>query len=371
MSVILLLAGLAWADDPPPLPSAYTLLVDAGRDALVKQDYTGARRALDQAEAVAPANDLPIVGGDLGRLFFYRGVIEWRVGDRDTTALNHWRKALVIVPDLLPDATVLPETDAQDAFYALASEVKGYAQVDLALPEDLAGSVIFVDGQTHDPGDFVYVGLHYVQVRCADQSMVGSWYTFGTAPADYLVLCVGGSYGAKGRKAKSPKVEVAPAVVAATPPPTSEAPPAPTSAPPVAATSTDAVVEPVSAPLPETLLPEAVLPAGDGARSRGGHAAVTWTLLGTGAALLLGGGAVEYAVFEPVFQDVQDANAAPKGSVTPTDAATLEQRYNRARTLSFGLLGAGGLTLGTGLVVGVVDAHVALTPGGLRLYGAW
>ena len=73
---------------------------------------------------------------DLARLRFYRGVAEWNGGDRNKAALDEWRSTAVLKPDFQPDATVLPDTEAQDAFYAIASEVKGYAEASLALPED-------------------------------------------------------------------------------------------------------------------------------------------------------------------------------------------------------------------------------------------
>jgi len=203
--LIPLLATLAWADDPPPEASSFVLLLDTARAELLQKDWAGARTALAQAQAVAPANDVLVLGADLGRLDFYRGVIEWRVGDRDKGALDAWRRAAVLAPEFQPDKELLPDTEEQDAFYAIVSEVKGYEQVELALPDDPGGATIFIDGQPRDVGDFLVVGTHYVQIRCDDGSLAGSWYTLGTPPPDWLVLCSGGTYPVKGKAPKKPK----------------------------------------------------------------------------------------------------------------------------------------------------------------------
>lgn len=366
---LILWCGLALAADPPPSESAYAMLIAEARTAVLAKDWAAARVALDRAEAIAPANDVLVLARDLGRLDFYRGVVEWYAGDRDDAALDAWRRAAVIAPGFEPEADVLPEVEAQDAYYAVASEVKSYAEVDLDLPEDPGGITLFLDGQPRDVGDFARVGTHFVQLRCDDGSLVGSWYTLGTPPPDWLVLCSGGSYPASKKGGKKPTRTVAEAPKAVDPPKAAEAPKdtTPPALPTVAATE-----PPPADPPPAD--PADLGAVGDGGatveRERKGFGAAAWVTMGTGAALLAGGGAVQVFAFEPAWRDGQAALADPS-SVTREEADALESRYDRFRYLAGGLFAGGGLTLGAGLVVGLVDARVVLSPSGVGLVGRW
>ncbi len=182
-------ASPAWAED-----ATFASMLEAAKGKILAKDYRGAEKALDEAKLLAPQSATLIQSGDLSRLLFYRGVAEWYGGDRDKGALDAWRAAAVLNPDYQPDASVLPESEAQDAFYAVSSEVKGYAESPLNVPEDTGDATLFIDGTRKEPGEAVHVGEHFVQVRCGEGNVVGSWYTYGVAPPDYLVLCTGGAY---------------------------------------------------------------------------------------------------------------------------------------------------------------------------------
>ncbi|MDP2309663.1 MAG: hypothetical protein Q8P18_26825 [Pseudomonadota bacterium] len=200
-ALLLLLASPAWAQEE----GGYVALLDKAKAAIGSGDYKGARTLLAQAEAAAPTSEALILEKDLARLSFYKGAVEWRNGDKDTAALNHWRSAIVLSQDFQPEADVLPESDAQDVYYALIGEVKGRESVTLGLPEDPGDTMIFVDGRRMEAFDAVVIGTHFVQLRCGEGNVVGSWYTFGAPPPDYLVLCSGGAYPvAKGGKAPKP-----------------------------------------------------------------------------------------------------------------------------------------------------------------------
>ena len=177
--------------------------LDSAKAKLASKDYRGAERTLDDAKDAAPQSGQLILSEDLSRMLFYRGVAEWYGGDRDKAALDAWRATAVLNPAYQPDAAVLPETEAQDAFYAIVSEVKGYTEAQLNIPEDTGDSMLFIDGTRKEVGDTVRVGEHFVQLRCGEGNVVGAWYTFGVAPPDYTVLCSGGAYpGAKVRPVK-------------------------------------------------------------------------------------------------------------------------------------------------------------------------
>jgi hypothetical protein len=209
LSVALALPGAARAQDDGP---TFQGLVDNARTAILASDWKKATALLTQAEELAPKNPSLILEKDLGRLYFYRGLVEYRAGDKDSAALEWWRKAIVLSPKFEPEADVLPEQEGQDVFYALTGEVNGRQGVTLDLPDDPGDAVIFVDGRKMESTDGVVIGTHFVQLRCGEGNVVGSWYTFGTPPPDYLVLCSGGSYptpkGAKPTKPAKPKKDV-------------------------------------------------------------------------------------------------------------------------------------------------------------------
>ncbi len=200
-SILLLLAGPAWAQEEV----GYAQTLDQAKAAILAADFKSARALLARATGEAPANAALITARDLARLDFYKGVVEWRAGDKDVGSLDFWRAAITLSDVFAPEPDVLPESDDQDVFYALTGEVKGRDTVVLGLPEDPGDTVIFVDGRKLEAFDSVLLGTHFVQLRCAEGNLVGSWHTFGPPPPDYLALCSGGSYPlAKGQKAPKP-----------------------------------------------------------------------------------------------------------------------------------------------------------------------
>jgi hypothetical protein len=158
----LALSAPAFAQDEAP---GYASILDEAKAAIVAKDYKGARALLTKAEGAAPANPALIQERDLARLPFYRGLIEWRDGDKDTAALNFWRDAITLSADFQPELDVLPEPDGQDVYYALIGEVQGRESITLALPEDPGDSMIFVDGRRMEPFDAVLVAP--TSYRCA------------------------------------------------------------------------------------------------------------------------------------------------------------------------------------------------------------
>jgi len=199
--LILLAAAPAFAQEG----TGYVGLLDQAKAAIAAGDYKAARALLTQAEAAAPGSEALIQEKDLARLPFYKGAVEWRNGDKDTAALNYFRDAITLSAAFQPEADVLPESDAQDVYYALIGEVQGRESITLGLPEDPGDALIFVDGRRMEAFDAVLVGTHFIQLRCGEGNVVGSWYTFGAPPPDYLTLCAGGTYPvAKGGKAPRP-----------------------------------------------------------------------------------------------------------------------------------------------------------------------
>ncbi|MFZ5481677.1 MAG: hypothetical protein ACOZNI_33245, partial [Myxococcota bacterium] len=204
IALALLWATPAFAQDEP---TGYAAHIATARTAILAKDWKAAKAALDAAEAAAPSNELLIQEKDLARLFFFRGLVEWRAGDKDKAALDWWREAIALSPAYEPEADVLPESDGQDVYYALMGEVKAKEQITLNLPEDPGDVVLFVDGRRMEPFDAVIVGQHFVQMRCGEGNVVGSWWTFGPPPPDYLSLCAGTPYPEQKGARKAPKAK--------------------------------------------------------------------------------------------------------------------------------------------------------------------
>ena len=192
MSLVLFLIASANAQD-----FGYVAIMAQARQALLAADFKTAKTLITAAEAAAPAASSPLAEVDLAKLWFYRGLIEWRSGDKDKGALGNWRKVLVVAPQFEPDTELLPEAEGQDVMYALRGEVRSYEQFASAVPEDTGEALIFIDGKRLAPDDMLTSGRHLVQIRCGDGSFAGSWYDYGKAPSDYLLLCSGGDYSGK------------------------------------------------------------------------------------------------------------------------------------------------------------------------------
>lgn len=371
MSLILLL-GLALA-----APGGFREALAAAEAAIARGDAAAAAAALDAAEAAAPTHGALLPAAEIGRIPFLRGAAAWRAGALDE-ALGHWRRTLAQVPTFTPDPAVLPDPEAQDAFYALVDEVRAFPEVATGLPGDLGGTLYFIDGRRLTAEDFVFEGRHFVQARCPDGRVVGDWHDFGRAPP-YPALCTDGRF--PGGAVAAAAAEAAAVAEAATRRAAEQEAAARADAERAAeqeaaakqAAEAAARAEPPEPAPPEPAPPEPAEPveaAGPVERDRGGSRRVAaWSLLGGGTALLGGGAAVSFLVVDPAFDAIADANAAP-GSVTRAEADRLESRFGQGRAAALLLLGGGVAALGTGVVLGPIDA-VWVAPGGVGLAGRW
>lgn len=196
---LLLLAHPATAQD-----FGYIAILEQTKAAMKAKDFKTAKTLVAAAHAAAASTTSPLAEADVARLYFYKGLVEWRGGDKDVAALNYWRQLMVISPQYEIDKELLPETDGQDVIYALGSETRNYDQVASGIPEDTGGAMILIDGKRLAPEDNLTVGRHLIQVRCPDANFVSGWYTYGQPPPDYLVVCSGGSWPVADVKGKKP-----------------------------------------------------------------------------------------------------------------------------------------------------------------------
>lgn len=319
MSLILLLCSLLTAAAEE---ADFATQMTAAKTAMTAKDWSVAIKALEAAEDAAPTSPALISNADLARIYFLHGVILYRQASSIDAAMPWWRKSLAIAPDFSPDKEFLPEQDAQDVFYALSEEQKSKDQVVLMLPEDPGDVMIFFDGKRYESSDSVYIGNHFVQLRCSEGNLVGSWYTLGSPPPDWLVLCTGGSYPSpdSSKKTKEKKDK-----------------PSNNSAP---------------------------------KSNKGGGNVAGGILLGTGAALLVGGTGANFLWVNPAWDAIDDANAQP-GSVTVSEADAMQSRFNTSRYATLALLSLGTATAASGVVLTVVDWQISPMPTGLLLSHRW
>ena len=403
MSLILLLVAGGWAQD-----FGYVAIVQQAREALLAKDYKTAKTLLTAAEAAAPTSSSPLAEADLAKLHFFRGLVEWRSGDKDKAALDHWRRVLIISPQFEPDPALLPEVDAQDVMYALRGEVRNYDQFPTGLPEDSGDALIFIDGKRMAAEDMLIKGRHLVQIRCEGGEFAGSWYDYGAPPVDYLVLCSGGQLGGKpDPKAEKARIEaekrktLADAKVAEKAKADAEKKALADQA--LAAKSTDKAATDKAAADKATADKAAAdkaaadkalaakstdkaaadKAAADKAAADKALAASTAKvtrpsgpdlpaiiLMSAGGGLLLGGAAMNFTVVEPAYAAISEANASP-GSMSRDSATAWEGRFDIGRYSTMAMVGGGVALLGAGVVLQVIDAPVMILPNGVVVSGRW
>lgn len=282
--------------------------------AIKNGDFDGARVELDKAEAHALESTTVVLGSSLASVHFYRGVLEYYVGDRNQKTLDYWRLALVADPNYAFDTSLVAAQEPQDLFEALRQEISQRDHFEAGIPEENATLRVYVDGRVLKSYDLVIAGRHLVQVLCPDQKLHNAWHTWGDAP-DYAAMCV-----------------VEEPVVVLTP----EAPPQPPEQPKPPREPRDINVARVG-------------------------------LWSGGGALLLGGAAVNFLVVNPTYAEIEAARAAP-ASVSRADADALTSRFDVSRFTTIGLLGAGVAAMGAGILV---DDRLTLVaaPSGVGLVG--
>ncbi len=294
MAILLLSLRAAWAG---PVEDK----LDEALAAIQEADFERATALLAEAEELAPQSPTVVVGPQLARIHYYRGIVEFYVGDRDRKALDEFRKALVLDLTYPWDTSLVVEEEPQALFEALRNEVASRPQVKLGAPDDVPGLRAYVDGRLVHPYDTVIEGRHLVQVLCPDNQLKGAWHTFGDPP-DWFSFCPG--------------------------------------------------VEPTASGDSE--------PTGAG----GGKAAnpLRLGLWGASAALLAAGTATNFLLVEPAWDDIQYANEHP-GEFTAAEADDLVATFNRRRYTTLALLGGGVAALAGGFVAGMDLGVVPVGPG--------
>ena len=175
------LSGTAWAG---PVEDN----VEAALAAIQDGDIETAHSNIDTAREAASTASSVIDGSTLAKMEYYGGILEYYDGDRDNGSLERWRAALVFDPNFPWDTSLVVEEEPQSIFETLRMEINAKPTVDVGVPADAQGMVVYVDGLVYQPGGSVLSGQHLLQVICPDQSVNTSWSDFSTTP-DYEATC--------------------------------------------------------------------------------------------------------------------------------------------------------------------------------------
>lgn len=271
------------------------------RAAVLDGDAKAADKHVDAARDAVESTQTVILADQAASPSFYRGVLAFQDGDSDA-AMDHWRRTLTIAPRFVVDVELLPQVDGQDLFEALRSEMQQAPMSPPGVDDEAVGVRVYVSGQLMHSYDLVYQGEQLVQVLCPDDALHSWWHVYGDAP-DYAAAC------ALPRQTLSIRGQD----------------PADTPA--------------LSADRDGSLLP--------------------YALLGGGALLVAGGATAQLALARPAYAQVEAARAAPD-TVSREQADQLSADFNRARWAALGLYAAGGVVIGSTLVVGVDGQGVVL-----------
>jgi hypothetical protein len=282
--------------------------VDGAREAILDGEFETAHDLLDDAEKEAPKSSEPVLPSLLSRIQYYRGILEYFVGDREVQALEYFKAALVHDTEFQWDEELVAEDELQDLFELLRREVNSRHRPGAGVPVAAITEKIYIDGRLMTSYDDVVEGRHLVQVMCADGDLESKWVLFGNAP-DYGCFCS----------------------------------------------------------ISECFRPS--FAGGEGGRGLGGLP-LDQVLLGGGGALLLAGSVVNFALLNPKFSEIQQARANPS-TVNRAEADALTASFQQTRALTLGLV-AGGTVLGAAggaLWWKQQDVQVGVGADGFRMNG--
>jgi len=270
-------------------PSAWATTVadkvDSAREAILDADFERAHDLLDDAERLTPESLEPVLRGTLSRIPYYRGILEYYVGDREVQALEYFKAALVHDEEFRWDVELVTEEEPQDLFELLRNEIGSRPRPSAGVPVAAITEKIYIDGTLMNSYDDVVEGRHLVQVLCADGDLKNRWIDFGDAP-DYGCICS----------------------------------------------------------LSECFRPSFQANDTEDGVSTG---SLDLLLLGVGGLSILGGSVVNFAMLNPVWEEIQVASSQPH-TITQNEADDLELQFKRRRMLTLGLMGGGILLGGTG-----------------------
>lgn len=174
MSILLMLQSVFAQETGVTAATIQQSLTDA-RAAIIAKEYQKAENLLDQAYDQAPDSTEIINASDLSQIWYLRGVSAQLQG---SDPLDDFRQALVLYPDKDWDKELSADEAAQDAFWAVKSEIQSRQIVPLQVPEQYGQAKLYVDGYERKPAHYAYQGMHLAQIKCPEGEIFGKWSNF-------------------------------------------------------------------------------------------------------------------------------------------------------------------------------------------------
>ena len=307
--------------------------VARARSLVLEGDFAGATEALDRAEESAGETETVVLASTLAGIWFYRGAVEYHTGDRSEAMLQDLRAALVIDLEYSFDREAIPDPETDDLFYALRSEVAQRPKYSSGAREDAVDARIFVDGKLMTEFDHIRLGNHLVQVMCPNGKVETEWMMV-EEDVDLYKQC-------RGKVQFSSDGEIDPFAVVIDDPPEEK--------PPREKREREPREKKEREPLDLDV--------------------ASLGMIGGGVVLLGGGTALNFAVVEPTYAQIEAARADP-ASVSRLKADALTRQFNTSRYATMGLLVAGaGLT--TAGVLTNDRVGVLAGPSGVVVHGTF
>jgi hypothetical protein len=345
------------------------------REAIANGKRRDARNALDAAHLSFLDGESVVLNDVLARYWFYRGLVAKKRGKKAAT-MEAFRQTLLVDRSFQWDRDLVDDLEMRKMFEALRGEVEGRDVHPAKVPEGTGCAVLYVDGSQIAFGDQVSVGERLAQIQCPKGDVYGAWSDFDEEePFNWLAMCpyevdtsieilakeqpqddfaeMGPSFG-------SPAVvSGGPCAAESAPPPTSDGD---------GMAGAEAPVEEEAQASDEVPNQE---PAGTGFFSKELWSTRRVLVAGTGVALLGGGVGFHYGAVVPSFSMVEWGRRNSRG-ITRYQADILTGRFRMRRAVSWGLMGAGAVTTGVGLVLFKPSTNLTVQPilfpggGGLR-----
>ncbi len=187
LAITAIAMGRAYASDPDT--NAHSLLTSM-HSAVVAGE---SERAIDlgkQAKKVLLASTEPVPAHVQGGLAMVQGSAWWSIGEQDT-AMEAWRAALRVAPQLAWDPDLPTTGDADAVFEALRREVRSRPTTVVGVPADLGATQLYVAGQPATPELALAEGSYLVQAACPDGVLRSRWWK-SSKPLKAERSCPGG-----------------------------------------------------------------------------------------------------------------------------------------------------------------------------------
>ncbi len=191
LTAMMLTAGLsaspALADEAPS--DAHSLL-QAMHSALLEGQPERTLALSKMSKKLLLAGAEPVPAHVQGAIIMVQGAAAWSLDEQDD-AMDTWRAALRVAPELSWDATLPVDAGADTVFEALRREVDGQPKTVVGVPADLGATRLYVAGQPATPDLALPAGSYLVQAACPDGDLRSKWWR-SDKPLKPEKLCPGG-----------------------------------------------------------------------------------------------------------------------------------------------------------------------------------